>query len=153
MIDPMNVSSGGVAVFFSSYVEESRNADMVSKNKNMTSSQNRLPISTWLQMGTKPVWGTLQLWIFLSGNINTAIDVLTRRVGSRQADHFVVALWICSKFSGGGTGKKYQHDDSLGICTPIHCTSTLFPPTYDMRRLIDGKFRGVSSKIGGFVSI
>ena len=49
--------------------------------------------------------------------------------------------------------QKYHHDNSLGPCTPIHLISTLFPPTYDMRWLIDGKFRGVASKIGGFVSI
>ena len=47
----------------------------------------------------------------------------------------------------------YQHDDSLGLCTPIHYITTLFPPTYDMRWLIDGKFRGVASKIGGFMRI
>ena len=50
-------------------------------------------------------------------------------------------------------GQKYQHDDSLGSCTSIHYISTVFPPTYDMRWLIDGKFRGVAWKIGGFMSI
>ena len=50
-------------------------------------------------------------------------------------------------------GQKYQYDDSLGTCTPIHYISTLCPPTHDMRWLIDGKFRGVSSKIGGFMSV
>ena len=50
-------------------------------------------------------------------------------------------------------GQKYQHDDSLGSCTSIHYISTLFPPTYDMRWLIDGKFRGVAAKVGDFTSI
>ena len=50
-------------------------------------------------------------------------------------------------------GQKCQHDDSLGSCTSIYYISTLFPPTYGMRWLIDGKFRGVASKIGGFMSI
>ena len=50
-------------------------------------------------------------------------------------------------------GQKYLHGDSLGTYTPIHYISTLFPPTCDMRWLIDGKFRGVAAKIGGFVSV
>jgi len=52
-----------------------------------------------------------------------------------------------------GPMQKYHHDNSLGPCTLIHLISTLFPPTYDMRWLIDGKFRGVASKIGGVTSI
>ena len=51
------------------------------------------------------------------------------------------------------SGQNYQHDDSLGTCTSIHFISTLFPPIYDMRWLIDGKFRGVASKIDGLASI
>ena len=50
-------------------------------------------------------------------------------------------------------GQKYQHDDSLGSCTSIHYTSTLFPPTCDMRWLIDGKFRGLAAKVSDFISI
>ena len=50
-------------------------------------------------------------------------------------------------------GPKYQHDDSLGSCTSIHYTSTLFPPTYDMRWLIDGKLRALAAKVGDFTSI
>ena len=50
-------------------------------------------------------------------------------------------------------GQNYQHDDSLGSCTSIHLISTLFPPTYDVRWLIEGKFRGVAAKIGDFTSI
>ena len=50
-------------------------------------------------------------------------------------------------------GQKYQHDDSLGSCKSIHYTSTLFPPTYDMRWLIDGKFRGAAAKVDDFASI
>ena len=50
-------------------------------------------------------------------------------------------------------GQKYQHDDSLGSCTSIHYISTLFPPEYDMRWLIDGKFRGVAAKVDDFTSI
>ena len=107
-------------MLFSSHAHESQIADAVQKFNNLISSQNRLSISIWLQMGTKPAWGTLQLWLFLPCIFNAAIDVLTRRVGSRQADHFVVALWMCNKFSGGGTGQKYQHDGSLGPCAPSH---------------------------------
>jgi hypothetical protein len=43
-------------------------------------------------MGTKPVWGTLQLWIFLSCDDNGAIDVFTRRVGRWEVNDFVAAL-------------------------------------------------------------
>ena len=50
-------------------------------------------------------------------------------------------------------GQEYQHDDSLGSCMSIHHTSTLFPPIYDMRWPIDGKFRGVAAKVGDFTSI
>ena len=50
-------------------------------------------------------------------------------------------------------GPKHQHDDSLGSCTSIHYTSTLFPPTYDMRWLIDGKLRALAAKVGDFTSI
>ena len=49
--------------------------------------------------------------------------------------------------------QKYQHDDSLGSCTSIHYISTLFPPIYDMRWLIDGKFRGFAAKVDDFMSI
>ena len=50
-------------------------------------------------------------------------------------------------------GQKYQYDDSLGSCTSIHYISTVFPPTYDMRWLIDGKFRGVAAKVDDCMSI
>ena len=50
-------------------------------------------------------------------------------------------------------GQKYQHDDSSGQCASIHYTSTLFQPTYDMRWLIDGKFRGVAAKVDDFRGI
>ena len=50
-------------------------------------------------------------------------------------------------------GQNYQHDDSLGSCTPIHYISTLFPPTYDMRWLTDGKFHALAAKVGDFTSI
>ena len=49
-------------------------------------------------------------------------------------------------------GKKYQHDDSLGPCASTHLISTLLPPRHDMMRLIGGKFRGITAKIGAFVS-
>ena len=58
----------------------------------------------WLKMGTKAVWGTLQLWIFLSCDTTGAIDVFTRRVGSWEVNHFVAALWIFRKCSGIGVG-------------------------------------------------
>ena len=35
----------------------------------------------------------------------------------------------------------------------IHYISTLFPPTYDMRWLIDGKFHALAAKVGDFTSI
>ena len=50
-------------------------------------------------------------------------------------------------------GQEYQHDGSLGTCTSIHHISTLFTPAYDMRWLIDGKFRGVAAKVDDFISI
>ena len=50
-------------------------------------------------------------------------------------------------------GQKHQHDDSLGSHTSIHYTGILFSPTYDMKWLIDGKFRGVATKVGDFTSI
>ena len=50
-------------------------------------------------------------------------------------------------------GQNYQRDDSLGSCASIHHTITLFPTRYDMRRLIDGKFRGIAPKIGVLMSI
>ena len=39
---------------------------------------------------------------------NGVIDELLLRVGCQQADHFVGALWICSKFSGVGAGAKIR---------------------------------------------
>ena len=54
---------------------------------------------------------------------------------------------------GWGTHAKSQHVDSSGQCAFIHYTSTLFPPTYDMRWLIDGKFRGVAAKVDDFASV
>ena len=50
-------------------------------------------------------------------------------------------------------GQNDQHDDSLGSCTSIHYVSTFFPSTYDMRWLIDGKFRGVAANVDDFASI
>ena len=50
-------------------------------------------------------------------------------------------------------GEECQHDDSLGTCASIHLICTLFPPRYDMRRLIDGKFHGVAAKIDDEISI
>ena len=50
-------------------------------------------------------------------------------------------------------GQNYHSDDSLGLCASIYLISTLSPPRYDMRRLIDGKFRGVAAKVDDFMSI
>ena len=50
-------------------------------------------------------------------------------------------------------GQQCQHDNSLGQCVPIHLISTLFPPRYNIRWLIDGKFRGFAAKIDDFISI
>ena len=80
--------------------------------------------------------------------------MLLLRVGCQQVDHIVGAschFWRVTFIVLGG--QKYQHDHSLGSCTTIHYISTLFPPTYDMRGLIDGKFRGVAAKVGDFTSI
>ena len=77
----MEAWGGGVAVLLSSYAQELQNADAVSKIKNSTSSQKRSSMSTWLHMRTKPVWGTLQLWIFLSRDTTGAIKARMRRVG------------------------------------------------------------------------
>ena len=87
-----------MAVLFSLHAQQPENADDLQKFNNPISSQKRTSISIWLQMGTKPVWGTLQLWIFLSRSITAAIDVLARRVGCEEVDHFVGDLWICQNF-------------------------------------------------------
>ena len=50
-------------------------------------------------------------------------------------------------------GQNDQHDDSLGPCTCFHYIGTLFSHSYDIKWLIDGKFRGVSAKVGDFTSI
>ena len=50
-------------------------------------------------------------------------------------------------------GQKYQHDDSLGSWTFIHYISTSFPPTCDVRWLIDGKFHALAAKVGDFICI
>ena len=59
-------------------------------------------------MGTKPVSGTLQLWIFLSCDNNEAIDMFTRRVGRWEVNDFVAALWIFRKCSGVGRTVKIR---------------------------------------------
>ena len=51
---------------------------------------------------------SIQLLIFLCYDTTGAIDVLVMRVGCQQADVFVGALWICSKFSGVGTVTKIR---------------------------------------------
>ena len=50
-------------------------------------------------------------------------------------------------------GQQYQHDNSLGPGATIHHMSTLFSTRCDMSWLVDGKFHGVASKIGDFISI
>ena len=50
-------------------------------------------------------------------------------------------------------GQKYQHDDSLGPCTSIHYIGTLFSPSYDIKWLIDGKFRALAANVGDVTSI
>ena len=47
-------------------------------------------------------------------------------------------------------GQNYQRDDSLGSCASIRHAIALFPTRYDMRWLIEGKFRGFAPKIGVF---
>ena len=59
-------------------------------------------------MGTKPVSGTLPLWIFLSCDNNGAIDMFTRRVGRWEVNDFVAALWIFRKCSGVGRTVKIR---------------------------------------------
>ena len=75
---------------------------------------------------------------------------LTIRLIARS--NCLMLSFLEGKFRRSGRS-KCQHDDSLGQCAPIHLISTLSPPRYDMGRRIDGKFRGIASKIGGFVSI
>jgi len=79
-------------VLSNSGAHPSQNIDDHPKVKNQKSSNKPSSRSTWLKIGTKPVWGTLQLWIFLSCNTNGAIDVFTRRVGRWEVNDFVVAL-------------------------------------------------------------
>ena len=50
----------------------------------------------------------MQLWIFRYHDFNGAIDMVLLRVGCQKADHFVRALWICSKFSSVGTGANIR---------------------------------------------
>ena len=47
----------------------------------------------------------------------------------------------------------YQRDDSLGPCASSHLTTIRFPPRYNKRWPIDGKFRGITALIGDLMSI
>ena len=44
----------------------------------------------------------------LSRDTTGAVEARARRVGCQQVDHFVGALWICSKFSDVGTGAEIR---------------------------------------------
>ena len=55
-----------------------------------------------------PLRVCIQLWIFRYHDFNGAIDVVLLRVGFQQVDHFVGALWICSEFSGVGSGANIR---------------------------------------------
>jgi len=100
--------SGGAVVLLSSDAHQSQNAANLPKIKNQNSSKTPPSRSMWLKMETKPVWGTLQLWIFLSHATNGAIDVFTRRAGGWEVNDFVAALWIFRKCSGVGRTAKIR---------------------------------------------
>jgi hypothetical protein len=84
--------SDGAVALLSSDAQPSQIIGIRPKIKNQNSSKTPPSRSMWLKMGTKPVWGTLQLWIFLSCNTTGAIDVFTRRIGRWEVNHFVAAL-------------------------------------------------------------
>jgi len=94
--------SGGAVVLLSSDAHQSQNSANLPKIKNQNSSKNRPSRSIWPKMGTKPVSGTLQLWIFLYCDNNGAIDMFARRVWRWEVVDSVAALWICRKCSGVG---------------------------------------------------
>ena len=94
--------SGGAVGSLSSDAHQSQNAANLPKIKIWHWPKMMPSRSMWLKMGTKPVWGTLQLWIFLSCDSNGAIDMFTRRVGRWEVNDFVAALWIFRKCSGVG---------------------------------------------------
>ena len=96
--------SNGAVLLLSSDTQPSQIIDIRPNIENQNSSKERSSRLIWLKMGTKPVWGTLQLWIFLSCDTNGAIDVFTRRVGRWEVNDFVAALWIFQKCSGIGVG-------------------------------------------------
>ena len=93
-----------MAVLFSSDAQESRKADAVSKIKNQTSLQKWSSTSMWPCCSENPLKVSKQLLLFRSHDTTGAIDVFLLRAECQQVDHFVGALWICSEFSGVGTG-------------------------------------------------
>ena len=84
--------SNGAVALLSSDAQLSQIIDVRPKSPTQNVSQMLPSRSMWLKMGTKPVSGTLQLWIFLSCDNNGAIDVFTRRVGRWEVNDFVAAL-------------------------------------------------------------
>mmetsp|Transcript_2447 Transcript_2447/g.4173 ORF Transcript_2447/g.4173 Transcript_2447/m.4173 type:complete len:89 (-) Transcript_2447:487-753(-) len=88
----MRPLSNGAVLLLSSDTQPSQIIDIRPNIENQNSSNKPSSRLIWLKMGTKPVWGTLQLWIFLSCDNSGAIDVFTRRVGRWEVNDFVVAL-------------------------------------------------------------
>ena len=103
-VDLMLPWSDGMVLLLSSDAQPSQIIDIRPKFENQDSSKERSSRSMWLKMGTKPVWGTWQLLIFLSCVNNGAIDMFTRRVGCQQVTSFVAPPRTFHPFLGIGVG-------------------------------------------------
>ena len=95
-------------MLFSPYAQESRNADTLQKSRIRLCPKIVLNIDVTSLLEKNPLRVSIQLWIFRYHDTTGAIDVILLRVGCQQVDHFVGALWICSKFSSVGTGAKIR---------------------------------------------
>ena len=104
----MDVSGGAVAVLFSPHAQESRNASTLQKFY----IRFRLKTGSQCQCGLiarkNPLEVTLQLLMFRCYVSTGTIGVLLLRFRFQQVDHFVGALWICSKFSAMGTSANIR---------------------------------------------
>ena len=95
-------------MLLSSDAQPSQIIDVRPKSPTQNVAQRPTSRSIWLKMGTKPVSGTLQLWIFLYCANNGTIDMFTRRVGRWEVNDFVADLWIFWKWSGVGRTAKIR---------------------------------------------
>ena len=75
----------------------------------------------------------IQLLIFRYHDTTGAIDVLLLRVECQQVDHFVGALWICSEFSGVGTGATISWGTIVLEVDPWDAESCSILPMYVLK--------------------